>query len=453
MNPLSHARCREQIFREELSPESEVHLERCPSCARFLARFDKALELAPSLLVPPMPVDLPDRLLVRLRENLRATDSVERIRQRTLERRRLLTGVAVALAVVVLALVLVPLLSGPSPQSVLRSATTQTAAQGRASLDLMGTLRGETGDSSGAEPEGSLADQDLVIAVDASGGTAFGDRMQLTGSLEVERAPAGVDIAEGRFDQLVAGGKTYTLAEGGYREATGPPPIGQFLRSSDSPLEVLQEGARGDVQDLGQEELDGEPVHHFRFQVPPGVFQSPLPSMAASDWTTDVWVGIGDRLLRKFRATAEGESTEPLPLDWTTSMGVRLSEFGGSVFDTQLRGTVSAGNDLVLPLSPGTDLARYSGRSVVGRSVAVQAVVGDEAIWVGSDRTNRVFGVLRLRGESVPRIRKGDRITFQGEMRPNPSNPAVDFDLGEGEGLGQLEAQGQHITITKVRVS
>jgi hypothetical protein len=456
MNPLSHTRCREDIIREEISPESEAHLETCPSCSRFRTRFDRVLQLAPSLFIPPMPRDLPERILVRVRGPFPASEADvsvgPRPRRPILERRRLLPKVAGGLAILVLALVLVPLLSGPSPQSVLQSAASQTAAQRRASLDVTGTVQGETGGTGEEEAGGSPTDQDLLVALEASGGTAFGDRMQLTGSLEVQENSAGVVIAEGRFNQLVAGGETYVLAEGGYRQATGPPPLGQILQSSDSPLKVLRTGAKGEVQDLGEEQLEGEPVHHYRFQVPPTVFQSPLPATEASDWTTDVWVGTGDGLLRRFQATAEGQSTDPIPIDWRTSLGVDLSDFGGAVFDTRLRGAVSAGNDLILPLSPGEDLTRYSGRPVRGRRVMVQAVVGDEGIWIGSSRTDRVFGLLQLQGESPPQIRPGDLITFEGRMRANPSNPSPAFGISQEEGVRQLVMQGQHVAITEVRV-
>jgi hypothetical protein len=445
---IGHERVRGAVVEGDLSPVERDHLASCAACSRFHSRFERALELAPSMLTPPMPAGLPERVMLRLRTAPRGAVAVlPRASAPSAARRRRSVAIAIVAVLGILTLVLVPLLRSPSAQAVLRAAADRTAAQGSALLDLTGMIRGSLVD--GGATEGG---DRFVLATRSNGGTAFGDRMQLSGSVEVDRGVPGLDLRDRSIEQVVVGDETYALTPGGYREVTGPPVPGQILPSPDTPLEVLETGSDAEVEDLGEEDRDGETVQGYRFDLPPDGFRPPFASSEVSAWTTEVWVGAGDRLLRAMTVSASGLSDTPARFRWQGSFRLDLSGFGAPAFRTDLPGTLSAGRDLILPLPPAGNLAPYEGKRVRGREVAVQSVVADEGVWVGTSRSNRVFVRFRFSGESPPTIVAGDLLSFRGAVRRNPPDAAEAFGVTDPEGARQLAEQEFHVQVEAVRV-
>lgn len=447
-----HVTCRREIVKDDLSPASQRHLDGCSQCERFALGLERALSVAALLVVPPMPEGLVARVLDRVRRDSHvpspgrpssvrtrpgaAVASTPRRAQRSRAR-----AVAVALAAVLavaLSVVIAPILGRTPAAARLTDALARTGQLGTARLSLTGTLEGTQND-----PEAKRA---FSLETTTIGEVAFGKHLRLQGSVTVRRADPGVDLETEDFDVVIVGGRAFDRSPQGLRERSQEAPIGQLFPSEDAVLGVLQAGARGDVEDLGDAVLNGMPTRHLRFSLPPDALLSPFPRSAVSGWTAEAWIDESGTL-RQLLASGNGQATPSSPFDWKSSMTVGLSDFGGDVLaalpELQI---LTVGKQLLLPLSREVSLARFTGATVVGRGVPVESVVADEGFWVGISPMDRVFVRLIVGGESPPRIRAGQRLSFSGTMRRNPLQ-LESLGVSDAEGASLLRQQGHHIEL------
>ena len=115
-------------------------------------------------------------------------------------------------------------------------------------------------------------------------------------------------------------------------------------------------------------------------------------------------------------------------------------------------GTITVGGDDLLGLAgEGNDaLVDREGEEVVADGVIVQAVVGDEAFWVGTDLDRRVLVAIDTGGGSAPSVQAGDRVSFRGTVEPLPLDFADRYGIAAGGDTDLLMAQGHFVRATDV---
>ena len=136
----------------------------------------------------------------------------------------------------------------------------------------------------------------------------------------------------------------------------------------------------------------------------------------------------------------------------TTAAGNATTDTGT---DTDTDGQLTVGNQSILPV-PAGGLAALAGQPVDGRTVTVEAVVADEAFWVGSSVTDRVLVVLTPEargtdGESPFQVEAGQRVNLAGTVTALDGAPA-DFGVDAAEGADQLQTQGAYVLATSVEL-
>jgi hypothetical protein len=119
---------------------------------------------------------------------------------------------------------------------------------------------------------------------------------------------------------------------------------------------------------------------------------------------------------------------------------------------TKTVGSLTAGATDVLALR-SVGVGQLAGRNVVAQGVRVLAVVGDEVFWVGG--THRILVHLETSGESPPKVRAGDRVSFRGTLTRNASTDAQRFGVTKREDAGLLRRQGVHVEarVTTLKLS
>ncbi|HEV3399128.1 MAG TPA: hypothetical protein VG693_07540, partial [Actinomycetes bacterium] len=82
----------------------------------------------------------------------------------------------------------------------------------------------------------------------------------------------------------------------------------------------------------------------------------------------------------------------------------------------------------------------------------VQQVTADEGFWVGRSSRDRVWVRLTGTRESRARIRRGDRVSFTGQMVEHPPGFARRAGVSAREGAGLLDQQGHHVEVRANRL-
>ena len=454
MNSVDHATARRGILEGEETPAIRSHVDTCSSCATFAAKVGGALRLAGEMTPPPMPSDLPQKVLHRVQVISRPAPpipaeprQISRLPKHS-PRREILVSAAVVLFLIIA--LLIPILTRESPQALLRSAAQQTAAEGTARLELNGAIGGDNSNEMNADQRqgagSGSTEGSLRLVIDAEGDISFHDRLRLKGSVEVERAPEGLDVKADAFHLVTVGERTLAFGPSGIADRTGRPPAGQILRGPDSVLDALNSGSRGPIVRLGEKQVGREPLLGFRFQLPAKLLQAPFKSSSASPWTVEAWVGAVDRTLRILSVSARGIAASPVGIRWEASITTRLFGFGAPSLQRPEPGQVVAEGIGVLPLPPERSLKRFAGRLVEANTVEVQSVVSDEGFWIGRSAGQRVFVRLLASGESRPNVTAAARVSFIGVMRRNPPE-ASSLGVTGAEGAKLLDLERYHIQV------
>jgi hypothetical protein len=94
-------------------------------------------------------------------------------------------------------------------------------------------------------------------------------------------------------------------------------------------------------------------------------------------------------------------------------------------------------------------LADQANENLTGRDVYVLDVVDGQGIWIGADDQQRIFA--HASPEVTAQIRAGVRISFDGFLKPNPTDDSADVhDIPEDQGAELHQQQGHHIEMRSV---
>jgi hypothetical protein len=108
-------------------------------------------------------------------------------------------------------------------------------------------------------------------------------------------------------------------------------------------------------------------------------------------------------------------------------------------------GTLKAGKQQLLPLSPSGKVAGSPGQKVVGKRMAVRSVVERQGFWVGGSQVDRVY--VKYDGPPVNDAAK--RVDLAGTVRPAPGNVAKALKLSP-EDAAKVTAEGAYVEASKV---
>jgi RNA polymerase sigma factor (sigma-70 family) len=109
--------------------------------------------------------------------------------------------------------------------------------------------------------------------------------------------------------------------------------------------------------------------------------------------------------------------------------------------------TLTSEGRAILPLTGRPPPSRYAGDPVRAQGVLVQQVTSDEGFWVGTSPRDRVWVQLTGTRESVAHIRRGDRVSFIGQMVKHPPEFASRAGVTGREGARLLNQQGYHVQV------
>jgi hypothetical protein len=107
-------------------------------------------------------------------------------------------------------------------------------------------------------------------------------------------------------------------------------------------------------------------------------------------------------------------------------------------------GSLTAGKQQLLPLSPSGKLAGSPGQKVVGRHEIVRSIVRGQGFWVGGSDVDRVFVRYPPAGQNV-----GPQVRLEGKIKPAPTNVKKAFGLSTKD-AAKVTAEGAYIEAVKV---
>jgi RNA polymerase sigma factor (sigma-70 family) len=114
--------------------------------------------------------------------------------------------------------------------------------------------------------------------------------------------------------------------------------------------------------------------------------------------------------------------------------------------------TLTSEGRAILPLTGRPPLSRYADDPVRAQGARVQQVTADEGFWVGTGPRDRVWVQLTGTRESRVQIRRGDRVSFTGQMVEHPPGFASRADVTAREGAALLDQQGYHVQVRADRL-
>jgi hypothetical protein len=118
---------------------------------------------------------------------------------------------------------------------------------------------------------------------------------------------------------------------------------------------------------------------------------------------------------------------------------------GGSEKKTPPGGSLKAGKQQLLPLSPSGKVAGSPGQKVVGKRLAVRSVVEKRGFWVGDNHVDRVYVVYT----GPPANNAAEQVDLVGTVKPAPGNVGKDLKLSQ-EDAAKVTAEGAYVKASQV---
>jgi len=125
-------------------------------------------------------------------------------------------------------------------------------------------------------------------------------------------------------------------------------------------------------------------------------------------------------------------------------VAVVLLTGGSSKKKAATGGTLEAGKQQLLPLSPSGRLAAQPGQDVTGKSLVVRTIVQGKGFWVGASDVDRVYVEY-----DRPAGPEGTKVDLIGSVKPAPTN--VEKALGlPSEDTAKVTAEAAYVTASSV---
>jgi hypothetical protein len=107
-------------------------------------------------------------------------------------------------------------------------------------------------------------------------------------------------------------------------------------------------------------------------------------------------------------------------------------------------GTLEAGKQQLLPLSPSGRLAAQPGQDVTGKDMVVRTIVQGKGFWVGGSDVDRVY--VAYDGPAGP---EGTKVNLVGTVKPAPTNVQKALGLPP-EDTAKVTAEAAYVTASTV---
>jgi len=305
----------------------DAHLSACTACRDELAAW-QVIRDAAHAGAPVAPAD--DVVLAGVwaaldHENVAGGDVVVPLRRPSRLRGIVRPTWSAAAALLLVALVVLsPQWRAPRLEDVLLAAAVKTTEAGSATLRITGNATVLLD-----QPPAGTSVTRLDLRLSGDGAVRFGEAVQTRLVLDLDTALPGVGEQRQVTERLVTGGRSYgRWPDGAWVARTDPPgPLGTALLDPAVPQRVLG-SAEGPIEDLGVATVDGVEMRHLRFALAPGTVADSGGELAQR---ADVWIGIDDGLLHRYRIRAAGHATQPLAGQWTVTLDVTLTDLGAPV--------------------------------------------------------------------------------------------------------------------------
>lgn len=169
----------------------------------------------------------------------------------------------------------------------------------------------------------------LRVDLSAGGQVDFRGRANLEGSVRPTIPSAGVDAAPAGFAVSVDGGNAAVRGGTGSwaRVDADAGPLGTVLLDPGAVGRILR-GAEGDVEAVGEGDVDGAHVRRYRFDVDADALVR--AELADQDWEAEAAIDDEGRV-RSLRLRSRGGVHDRSPLTWQTDVTVHLRNFGTAV--------------------------------------------------------------------------------------------------------------------------
>ncbi len=106
-------------------------------------------------------------------------------------------------------------------------------------------------------------------------------------------------------------------------------------------------------------------------------------------------------------------------------------------------GTLVVGTQDLYPALAGS-LTKFANQQATGKGLNVVSVVSDEAFWAGRSKVQRLLVVIDPKGETPPKVRAGQTVSFSGQVLANEG----DHGVTEPDGMALLERHGHHVLVS-----
>ena len=171
----------------------------------------------------------------------------------------------------------------------------------------------------------------LESEITGTGAVEFPDRMRMDGEMRTKTTAGASLTGAVRFGVAVAGHTILVRSPDGSWIAIPAPagPLTPLLADPDG-IALLLAGARGTIDDLGEEDLDGSGVRHYRFTVEPGLFGDGADEAQGS---VEAWIGVKDHVVHKLTSSTSAHHHDASGFDsrMESSVTLELFDFGADV--------------------------------------------------------------------------------------------------------------------------
>jgi hypothetical protein len=162
--------------------------------------------------------------------------------------------------------------------------------------------------------------------------------------------------------------------------------------------------------------------------------------------------GPGEEITQEMSASTKKKSRRPR-LKWVLGglalvvivvVAVVVLGGGSSSKKKPPGGTLKAGKQQLLPLSPSGRIAAQPGQNVTGKSMAVRTIVKGKGFWIGGSDVDRVYVVY-----SGPAGPEGTKVDLAATVKPAPGN--VEKALGlQPQDTAKVTAEAGYLKASSV---
>lgn len=166
---------------------------------------------------------------------------------------------------------------------------------------------------------------------EGSGTLQVPGRVEIQGDARLVESDPPATSASGKFHVVVDAGSVFTQnPDGTFTESAGATgPLGRVVADPEGVARLLR-SASGTSRDLGLEQLDGQPVRHYRFDTDAAGVGAPEGTRGT--FTVDAWIGERDHIARKVVLRAEGASQrDGMDARWSSETTIEITHVGAPV--------------------------------------------------------------------------------------------------------------------------